>query len=51
MSYFSDIYNGIKTLLTGMTVTGNYFIHARKGTLTQQYPDNRDTVKMFDRFR
>ena len=51
MSYFSDIYKGIKTLLTGMSVTGNYFIHARKGSITQQYPDNRDTLKMFERFR
>ena len=51
MSYFSDIYKGIKTLLTGMSVTGKYFINARKGAITQQYPDNRDTLKMFDRFR
>ena len=34
-----------------MSVTGNYFIHARKGAITQQYPDNRETLKMFDRFR
>jgi len=51
MSYFSEIYNGIKTLLTGMSVTGHYFVRARKGALTQQYPDNRETLKMFDRFR
>lgn len=41
MSYFSDIYYGIKTLLTGMSVTGKYFITARKEIITQQYPDNR----------
>lgn len=51
MSYFSDIYKGIKTLLQGMSVTGKYFINARKEIITQQYPDNRDTLKMFDRFR
>lgn len=51
MSYFSDIYNGIKTLLTGMSVTGKYFFNARKEIITQQFPDNRDTLKMFDRFR
>ena len=51
MSYFSDIYNGVKTLLTGMSVTGKYFLHSRKGAITQQYPDNRDTLKMFERFR
>jgi NADH-quinone oxidoreductase subunit I len=51
MSYFSDIYNGIKTLLTGMSVTGKYFVNAPKEIITQQYPDNRQTLKMFDRFR
>jgi len=51
MSYFSDIFNGVKTLLQGMSVTGNYFIHAKKEIITQQYPDNKDTLKMFDRFR
>lgn len=51
MSYFSDIYKGIKTLLTGMGVTGKYFMTSRKGAITQQYPDNRDTLKMFERFR
>ena len=51
MSYFSDIYYGIKSLLTGMSVTGKYFLHSKKGAITQQYPDNRDTLKMFDRFR
>lgn len=51
MSYFSNIYKGIKTLLTGMSVTGKYFLHARKGAITQEYPDNRETLKMFDRFR
>ncbi len=51
MSYFLDIYDGVKTLLIGMSVTGKYFLTSRKGTITQQYPDNRETLKMFDRFR
>ena len=51
MSYFKDIYSGIKTLLIGMSVTGKYFLNARKGALTQEYPSNRETLKMFDRFR
>ena len=51
MSYFSDIYKGIKTLLTGMTITGKYFLNSRKGAITQQYPENRDTLQMFERFR
>ena len=51
MGYFSNIYHGIGTLLTGMRVTGKYFLNARKGAITQQYPDNRETLQMFDRFR
>lgn len=50
IEYFRGIFNGIKSLLVGMTVTGGYFF--RPGTtLTQQYPDNRDTLVMFDRFK
>lgn len=51
MSYFSDIYYGIKSLLTGMAVTGKYFLHARSEIITQQFPDNRATLKMPERFR
>ena len=49
--YFGDIFHAIKTLLTGMKVTGYYFTHARKEIITQQYPENRESLKMFDRFR
>ncbi|NPA67846.1 MAG: 4Fe-4S dicluster domain-containing protein [Chlorobi bacterium] len=54
MSYFSDIINGTKTLLTGMRITGKYFfvnLFTRKDVITRQYPDNIDTLKMFDRYR
>lgn len=54
MSYFSDIINGTKTLLTGMRITGKYFFVnflTRKDVITQQYPDNIETLKMFDRFK
>ncbi len=51
MSYFGDIINGIKTLFTGMSVTGKYFIRARKEIITREYPDNRKEIKMFERFR
>jgi len=33
-----------------MKVTGHYFIHPKE-IITQQYPENKDTLKMFDRFR
>jgi NADH-quinone oxidoreductase subunit I len=49
--YFSDIFGGLITLLKGMKVTGYYFTHARTEILTQQYPENRDELQMFERFR
>ena len=49
MSYFSDIYNGIKTLFRGMQVTGKYFFNARKEIITVQYPEERPQI--FERFR
>ncbi len=48
MSYINGLFHGVKTLLTGMKVTGREFF-TRK--VTEQYPENRDTLKMFDRFR
>lgn len=50
VKYFSDIGHGVRTLWNGMKITGYYFTH-KKEVITQQYPDNRDTLKMFDRFR
>ncbi|MCX6187276.1 MAG: 4Fe-4S binding protein [Bacteroidetes bacterium] len=48
--YFGTIYNSIKSLLTGMKLTGYYFTHLDK-IVTEEYPDNRSTLKMADRFR
>lgn len=48
--YFGEIFHAIKSLLTGMKITGYYFFHPKQ-IVTQQYPENRDTLKMFDRFR
>ncbi|MCX6189415.1 MAG: 4Fe-4S binding protein [Bacteroidetes bacterium] len=49
-NYIKDIFNGMKSLLTGMKITGYYFTH-HKEIITEQYPDNRATLKMADRFR
>jgi NADH-quinone oxidoreductase subunit I len=54
MSYFGEIIHGTKTLLTGMKITGRYFftnLFTRKDVITVEYPDNIDTLKMYDRFR
>ncbi len=49
-NYIKDVLKGLKSLLTGMKVTGYYFTH-HKEIITEQYPDNRETLKMADRFR
>ncbi len=51
IAYFKGIGQGLNTLWTGMKVTGYYFFHARKEIITMQYPDNRDTLKIPERFR
>ncbi|MCI1647837.1 MAG: NADH-quinone oxidoreductase subunit I [Bacteroides sp.] len=47
-SYLDGLLHGIISLLTGMKTTITVFF--RKKT-TEQYPENRATLKMFDRFR
>jgi len=50
VKYIKDIFKGVKSLLTGMRRTGYYFTH-HKEIITQQYPDNRDELKLPERFR
>jgi NADH-quinone oxidoreductase subunit I len=50
IEYIVSIFKGIWTLLLGMKVTGKYFFTPWKH-LTQQYPENRETLVMFERFR
>lgn len=47
-SYLKGLLHGIKTLLTGLKVTGKEFFTKK---VTEQYPENRNTLVMFDRFR
>lgn len=47
-SYLGGIIHGIGTLMTGMKVTITEFFTKK---VTEQYPENRDTLVMFDRFR
>ncbi len=49
-NYIISILKGIWTLIQGMQVTGHYFFRP-KLILTQQYPENREKLEMFDRFR
>ncbi|MDE5663657.1 MAG: 4Fe-4S binding protein [Muribaculaceae bacterium] len=46
--YFSGVGKGLKSLVTGMAVTGKELVTPK---VTEQYPENRDTLKIADRFR
>ncbi|KAF0238591.1 MAG: 4Fe-4S binding protein [Sediminibacterium sp.] len=48
--YIKDIYGAIKSLLVGLNRTGYYFTH-HKEIITEQYPDNRATLVMAERFK
>ena len=50
VKYISDIFRAISSLWAGMRVTGKYFISPGE-IVTQQYPENRKTLKMEDRFK
>ena len=47
-SYLGNIFYGLKTLLTGLRVT---FVEFFTKKTTEEYPDNRDTLVLADRFR
>jgi NADH-quinone oxidoreductase subunit I len=48
--YIKDVYKGLKSLAVGMRRTGYYFTH-HKEIITQQYPDNRATLALPERFK
>lgn len=50
INYLKEIFNAVIALMKGMSVTGYYFVHPGE-IVTQQYPENRATLKMFDRFK
>lgn len=47
-SYFGGLFWGIKTLCVGLKTTMREFFTKK---ITEQYPENRNELKMFDRFR
>lgn len=50
VNYIKEIFAAIRSLLKGMRRTGYYFTH-HKEIITQQYPDNRDTLNLPERFK
>lgn len=49
-TYICTIFHTLNSLWKGMKLTGYYFTH-HKEIITQQYPDNRDTLSLGERFR
>jgi NADH-quinone oxidoreductase subunit I len=50
IKYIKEVLGGVKSLLVGMRRTGYYFTH-HKEIITEQYPDNRDTLVLSERFK
>ena len=50
LNYIKEVFSAVKSLLVGLRRTGYYFTH-HKEIITQQYPDNRDTMQMAGRFK
>lgn len=50
IDYIKDVTGAVKSLATGMKRTLYYFTH-HKEIITEQYPDNRATLVMAERFK
>ena len=50
IDYIKDVTGAVKSLATGLKRTMYYFTH-HKEIITEQYPDNRDTLVMAERFK
>jgi NADH-quinone oxidoreductase subunit I len=50
IKYIRDAGSAVKSLATGMKRTLYYFTH-HKEIITEQYPDNRDTLALPERFK
>ena len=50
IEYLTGIFKALKTLVTGMKVTGKYFFSPGE-IVTQQYPENRKKLIMKERFK
>lgn len=46
--YFSSLFKGLYSLIKGMEVTGKELVTKK---VTEQYPENRDTLQIPERFR
>jgi len=49
-NYFTEVFQAVKSLFLGMKLTGYYFTHPKE-IITQEYPENRLTLNLSERFR
>jgi NADH-quinone oxidoreductase subunit I len=50
VKYIKEVFDAVKSLAKGMRRTLYYFTH-HKEIITEQYPDNRDTLELAERFK
>jgi NADH-quinone oxidoreductase subunit I len=50
VNYIKDVFGAVKSLAKGMRRTLYYFTH-HKEIITEQYPDNRETLELAERFK
>jgi NADH-quinone oxidoreductase subunit I len=48
--YISEVFGAVRSLLKGMRTTGRYFVRPKE-IITQQYPENRGSLQLAERFR
>jgi len=49
--YINEVWGAVRSSLKGMRLTGKYALHHGREKITQQYPDNRETLDLPERFR
>ncbi|MFM2146028.1 MAG: hypothetical protein RL732_864 [Bacteroidota bacterium] len=50
INYIKEVFQALRSIVVGMRRTGYYFTHHRE-IITQQYPDNRSTLVLPERFK
>ena len=50
INYIKEVFRALRSIVIGMRRTGYYFTHHRE-IITQQYPDNRSTLALPERFK
>ena len=44
VKYIKEVFGAVRSSLKGMRLTGYYALHHRREKITQQYPNNRETL-------